>query len=158
MPPVLSLIQAPATSPGMVIDCTVGGVESTMLSVSATVLVLNGVVPPVVGIVTVRQVISVPRERWPITPVGRVMLVLHPDLIHPVTKDELLAEVAREYKTDPEQIAWALYADLTENHILTRFDAPTPEWLLQRYNTNVDLKSARPGTELRTPKVVGKVS
>ena len=33
-----------------------------------------------------------------------------------------------------------------------------PLWLLQRYNTNVDLKSARPGTELRIPKVVGKVS
>jgi LysM repeat protein len=33
-----------------------------------------------------------------------------------------------------------------------------PLWLWQRYNTNVDLKSARPGTELRIPKVVGKVS
>lgn len=61
-------------------------------------------------------------------------IVLHPDLIHPVTKDELLAEVAREYNTNPDQVAWALYADLNENHILTRFDAPAPEWLLQRYN------------------------
>jgi membrane-bound lytic murein transglycosylase D len=33
-----------------------------------------------------------------------------------------------------------------------------PLWLLQRYNTHVDLKSAGPGTELRIPKVVGKVS
>jgi LysM repeat protein len=33
-----------------------------------------------------------------------------------------------------------------------------PLWLLQRYNTNVDLKSAGPGTELRIPKVIGKVS
>ena len=33
-----------------------------------------------------------------------------------------------------------------------------PLWLLQRYNTNVDLKSAGPGTALRIPKVVGKVS
>ena len=61
-------------------------------------------------------------------------VVLQPDLIHPVTKDELLAEVAREYKADPEQIAWALYADLAENHILTRFDTPDPQWLLLRYN------------------------
>jgi predicted nuclease of restriction endonuclease-like RecB superfamily len=61
-------------------------------------------------------------------------VVLHPDLIHPVTKDELLLEVAREYHTEPEHIAWALYADLIENHILTRFDPPTPAWLLQRYN------------------------
>jgi membrane-bound lytic murein transglycosylase D len=33
-----------------------------------------------------------------------------------------------------------------------------PLWLLQRYNTNVDLKSAGPGTELRIPKIIGKVS
>ncbi len=34
----------------------------------------------VVGIVTVRQVIAVPRDRWPATPVGRVMIALRPDL------------------------------------------------------------------------------
>ena len=73
-----------------------------------------------------QRLFALARENHPI--------VLHPDLIHPVTKDELLHEVAREYKTEPEQIAWALYADLSENHILTRFDAPTPDWLLQRYN------------------------
>jgi LysM repeat protein len=33
-----------------------------------------------------------------------------------------------------------------------------PLWLLQRYNTHIDLQSAGPGTELRIPKVVGKVS
>jgi LysM repeat protein len=33
-----------------------------------------------------------------------------------------------------------------------------PLWLLQRYNTHVDPNTARPGTELRIPKVVGKVS
>jgi Zn-dependent protease/CBS domain-containing protein len=37
----------------------------------------------VVGIITVRQVISVPRERWPTTPVGRVMLALRDDLTIP---------------------------------------------------------------------------
>ncbi|MBI3246556.1 MAG: DUF790 family protein [Deltaproteobacteria bacterium] len=73
-----------------------------------------------------QKLFALARENHPV--------VLHPDLIHPVTKDELLAEVAREYKTEPEQIAWALYADLSENHILTRFDAPTSDWLLQRYN------------------------
>ncbi len=61
-------------------------------------------------------------------------VVLQPDLIHPVTKDDLLVEVATEYKTDPEQIAWALYADLAENHLLSTFDPPSPDWLLQRYN------------------------
>jgi predicted nuclease of restriction endonuclease-like RecB superfamily len=73
-----------------------------------------------------QRLFALARENHPV--------VLHPDLIHPVTKDELLLEMAREYKTEPEQIAWALYADLTDNHILTRFDPPTPEWLLQRYN------------------------
>lgn len=34
----------------------------------------------------------------------------------------------------PEQIRQGLYADLSENRILTQFDAPTPEALLHRYN------------------------
>ena len=59
---------------------------------------------------------------------------LQPDPIHPVTKRRLLAEIAREYKAEPEQIAWALCADLAENHILTRFDTPDPQWLLPPYN------------------------
>jgi hypothetical protein len=33
-----------------------------------------------------------------------------------------------------------------------------PLWLLQRYNTHVDPNTVRPGTELRVPKVVGKMS
>jgi len=73
-----------------------------------------------------RRLFALARENHPV--------VLHPDLIHPVTKDELVLEVAQEYKTDPAQLSWALYADLSENHILTRFDPPTPEWLLHRYN------------------------
>ncbi len=73
-----------------------------------------------------RRLFALARENHPV--------VLQPDFIHPVTKDELIAEVAREYKAEPEQVAWALYADLAENHILTRFDPPEPAWLLQRYN------------------------
>ncbi len=73
-----------------------------------------------------RRLFAFARENHPV--------VLQPDHIHPVTKDELIAEVAREYTAEPEQIAWALYADLAENHILTRFDPPEPAWLLQRYN------------------------
>ncbi|MGE0681063.1 MAG: DUF790 family protein [Candidatus Binatia bacterium] len=73
-----------------------------------------------------QRLFTLARENHPV--------VLQPDLIHPVTKDDVLLEVAHEYKAEPEQIAWALYADLNENHLLTRFDAPTTEWLLQRYN------------------------
>ncbi len=61
-------------------------------------------------------------------------VVLRPDIIHPVSKDDILATVAAEYQTDVEQLAWAVYADLPDNHILTRFDPPESEWLLQRYN------------------------
>ena len=73
-----------------------------------------------------QRLFTLARENHPV--------VLQPDFIHPVTKDELIAEVAREYTAEPEQIAWALYADLAENHILTRFDPPEPAWILQRYN------------------------
>lgn len=38
------------------------------------------------------------------------------------------------YEVLPEQIRSGLYADLSENQILTRFDPPTPEALLHRYN------------------------
>ena len=72
------------------------------------------------------RVFGLARENHPV--------VLRPDMIHPVSKDDILVEVAGEYKTDVEQLAWALYADLPDNHILTRFDPPQPEWLLQRYN------------------------
>ena len=61
-------------------------------------------------------------------------VVLQPDLIHPVSRNDILAEVASEYKTDVEQLAWAVYADLPDNHLLTRFEPPQPEWLLERYN------------------------
>jgi membrane-bound lytic murein transglycosylase D len=33
-----------------------------------------------------------------------------------------------------------------------------PLWLLQRYNTHLELKASRPGAELRIPKVVSRVS
>ena len=72
------------------------------------------------------RVFGLARENHPI--------VLQPDMIHPVSRNDILAEVASEYKTDVEQLAWAVYADLPDNHILTRFDSPQPEWLLERYN------------------------
>jgi predicted nuclease of restriction endonuclease-like RecB superfamily len=45
---------------------------------------------------------------------------------------QLSHELEREVL--PAQIRTGLYADLAENRILTRFDAPTPEELLHRYN------------------------
>ena len=44
--------------------------------------------------------------------------------------------LSRELQRDigPEQVRAWLYADLLEQHVLTNFDEPTPEVLLQRYN------------------------
>lgn len=58
----------------------------------------------------------------------------------PQTSEHTLSHLAdalsRELERDvsPEQIRAGLYADLPDNHILTQFDAPTPEALIHRYN------------------------
>ena len=46
--------------------------------------------------------------------------------------DALTRELARDIP--PEQVRSWLYADLPEAHVLTSFEAPTPEGLLERYN------------------------
>jgi len=46
--------------------------------------------------------------------------------------DRLSTELGRE--VPPTEILQGLYADLKENRILTRFDAPEPDALLHRYN------------------------
>ena len=46
--------------------------------------------------------------------------------------DTLSQELGREVRT--EHITAGLYADLAENRILTKFDLPTPEALIDRYN------------------------
>jgi predicted nuclease of restriction endonuclease-like RecB superfamily len=46
--------------------------------------------------------------------------------------DALSRELGRDIA--PVQVRAWLYADLPEAHVLTRFEAPTPEGLLQRYN------------------------
>ncbi|MBI4640046.1 MAG: DUF790 family protein [Candidatus Tectomicrobia bacterium] len=61
-------------------------------------------------------------------------VVLQPDLIYRTTKDLLIAQVATDLQVSPEQLLAEMYADLPENHLLTTFDPPTPEWLLNRYN------------------------
>lgn len=50
--------------------------------------------------------------------------------------DTLALQLGYELEREvlPEQIRAGLYADLAENRILTRFDVPTPEELLHRYN------------------------
>lgn len=54
----------------------------------------------------------------------------------PQTFSNLAARLSEElgHEVLPEQIRAGLYADLSENRILTQFDAPTAEALLHRYN------------------------
>jgi hypothetical protein len=73
-----------------------------------------------------RQVFALARENHPV--------VRHPDLIYPVTKHDIFAQVAHQLHTTPEQVQAGLYADLVENHRLVRFDPPGAIELLQRYN------------------------
>lgn len=61
-------------------------------------------------------------------------VVLNPDIIHPITKHDILEAVALELNTNTDIIASEMYADLPQNHLLSTFDPPTPEWLLNRYN------------------------
>ncbi len=50
--------------------------------------------------------------------------------------DNLASQLSHELEREvfPAQIRAGLYADLAENRLLTKFDAPTPEELLHRYN------------------------
>lgn len=61
-------------------------------------------------------------------------VVLTPDMIHPVTKKDILETVASELNTVPGVLLSDMYSDLPQNHILSTFDPPAPEWLLGRYN------------------------
>ena len=74
------------------------------------------------------------RERLFTSAVENAPVVLSPDLIHPVTKYDLLRSLALELNTTPETIAAEMYADLPQNHLLSIFEPPTPAWLLNRYN------------------------
>lgn len=58
----------------------------------------------------------------------------------PQTAAQTLSQLAESLSQElghevlPDQIRAGIYADLTENRILTQFDTPTPEALLHRYN------------------------
>lgn len=55
-----------------------------------------------------------------------------------LTLEKVAIALSQELKREvlPDQIISGLYADLSENKILTQFDAPTPEALIHRYNVS----------------------
>ncbi len=74
------------------------------------------------------------REKLFAHAVENAPVVMNPDMIHPVTKHDILNVVALELNTDAETVATEMYADLPQNHLLSIFEPPEPEWLLNRYN------------------------
>ena len=74
------------------------------------------------------------REQLFLRAVNEAPVVIQPDLIHPVTKADILNAVAAELNSTPETVETEMYADLPQNHFLSIFDPPEPEWLLNRYN------------------------
>ncbi len=61
-------------------------------------------------------------------------VVLNPDILHPITKHDILHTIALELNSEPEILEAELYADLPQNHRVSTFEPPTPAWLLNRYN------------------------
>ncbi|HWP49182.1 MAG TPA: DUF790 family protein [Candidatus Limnocylindrales bacterium] len=61
-------------------------------------------------------------------------IVLNPDILHPVTREDIIRGVASELQIPPEAVLSDMYADLPQNHLLATFEPPTPEWLIHRYN------------------------
>lgn len=73
-----------------------------------------------------REVFALSREQHP--------LATEPNLTYPVTRRHVLEQVALERGLAVADLEAALYADLPENHLLSRFEAPEPLALLHRYN------------------------
>ena len=56
------------------------------------------------------------------------------DRLHRHTRPKALTKIANELNVSGEAVMDGMYADLEENRILTGFEPPTTEWLLDRYN------------------------
>ena len=54
--------------------------------------------------------------------------------LHRHTRPKALAKIADELNISRDTVIDGMYADLEENRILTGFEPPTAEWLLDRYN------------------------
>ena len=54
--------------------------------------------------------------------------------LHRHTRPKALAKIADELNISDDAVIDGMYADLEENRILTGFEPPTAEWLLDRYN------------------------
>ncbi len=56
------------------------------------------------------------------------------DRLHRTTRPKVLGKIADEFSVAADEVMAGMYADLEENRILTGFEPPTVERLLDRYN------------------------
>ena len=61
-------------------------------------------------------------------------VVTKADRLHRRTRPKALEKIAGQLDVSSEAVIEGMYADLEENRILTGFEPPTVEWLLDRYN------------------------
>ena len=61
-------------------------------------------------------------------------VVTKADRLHRRTRGKALEKIAGQFDVSSEAVIEGMYADLEENRVLTGFEAPTVEWLLDRYN------------------------
>ncbi len=61
-------------------------------------------------------------------------IVTKRDKLHRNTRPKALGKIADDFKVSEDAVMDGMYADLDENRLLTGFEPPTAEWLLDRYN------------------------
>jgi predicted nuclease of restriction endonuclease-like RecB superfamily len=81
------------------------------------------------------------------------------DAGRPFDRQAVLAVVAESMKIVPEDVADALYADLKDEQVLTKFKGCKPQWLLDRYNValaqGVLLRASEMFIEIRGESAAG---
>jgi len=73
-----------------------------------------------------KKIFALASENFPVTE--------KPDMIHPVTRQDIINQAGGEMGISPEEIEKNFYGDLIENHILSTFNPPEENWLINRYN------------------------
>jgi len=76
-------------------------------------------------------------------------IVTEATLIHQVTLDDAIEEIAKELRITPEEVVNGMYADLDENRMMTEPFVPAREWLLDRYNVALAQAMLYKASELR---------
>jgi predicted nuclease of restriction endonuclease-like RecB superfamily len=74
------------------------------------------------------------RRRLFETTAANYPVVTTPDLVHTVTRHDVMSTVGEEFEMSVEEVEEAMYADLPDSHRLKSFDSIDVDGLLNRYN------------------------